>query len=232
MHSFSIGLTSAVWLGLLTSISPCPLATNIAAISYIGNQAADRPRTVLLTGTLYTLGRALTYVIIGILLVASLLSVPELSNSLQHYMNRILGPILVLVGMFLLNLLRLPALGVSGTSRLGERLGRSGAWGALLLGMLFALSFCPTSAALFFGSLIPLSIKWNSAVALPSLYGLGTALPVFVFAVLVACGAKSVASAFQRIHRVEIWARRVTGVVFVVVGVYLSGIYIFGLSSR
>jgi cytochrome c-type biogenesis protein len=226
MDSLWIGLTSAMWLGLLTSISPCPLATNIAAISYIGKQA-DRPRTVLLTGTLYTLGRALTYVILGVLLVASLLSVPQLSNSLQHYMNKILGPVLVLVGMFLLDLLRLPGLGGAADSRLSERLGRSGPWGALLLGMLFALSFCPTSAALFFGSLIPLSIKWESAVTLPSLYGIGTALPVFMFAVLVAAGAKSVASVFHKLSAVEVWARRLTGVVFVVVGIYLSAIHIF-----
>jgi cytochrome c-type biogenesis protein len=229
MDHFWIGLTSAIWLGILTSISPCPLATNIAAISYIGKQA-DRPRTVLLTGILYTFGRALTYVILGALLVASLLSIPQLSNSLQHYMNKILGPVLILVGMLLLDLLRLPALGGSGTSRLRERLGQSGAWGAVLLGMLFALSFCPTSAALFFGSLIPLSIKWESAVTVPTLYGVGTALPVFVFAVLVAVGAKSVASTFQKLTAVEVWARRITGVVFVAVGIYLSAIHIFSIS--
>jgi cytochrome c-type biogenesis protein len=229
MDEYWLGLSSAVWLGILTSISPCPLATNIAAISYIGKQA-DRPRAVLLTGTLYTLGRTLTYVILGALLVASLLSVPGLSNFLQHYMNKLLGPVLILVGMFLLDLLRLPGLGGSTASRLSERLGRSGVWGAGLLGMLFALSFCPTSAALFFGSLIPLSIKWQSSVMLPSLYGVGTALPVFVFAVLVAVGAKSVVAAFQKLSAVEVWARRLTGVVFVVVGIYLSAIYIFYVS--
>jgi cytochrome c-type biogenesis protein len=229
MDEYWLGLSSAVWLGILTSISPCPLATNIAAISYIGKQA-DRPRAVLLTGTLYTLGRTLTYVILGALLVASLLSVPGLSNFLQHYMNKLLGPVLILVGMFLLDLLRLPGLGGSTAPRLSERLGRSGVWGAGLLGMLFALSFCPTSAALFFGSLIPLSIKWQSSVMLPSLYGVGTALPVFVFAVLVAVGAKSVVAAFQKLSAVEVWARRLTGVVFVVVGIYLSAIYIFYVS--
>jgi cytochrome c-type biogenesis protein len=221
MDNFWIGIASAVWLGILTSISPCPLATNIVAISYIGKQA-DRPRTVLLTGTMYTLGRALTYVILGTFLVASLLSLPALSNFLQRYMNKVLGPVLILVGMLLLELLRLPALGGSGTSRFGERLGRPGAWGAALLGMLFALSFCPTSAALFFGSLIPLSTKSNSAVTL-----LGTALPVFVFAVLVAAGARSVALVFQKLSAVEVWARRITGVVFLMVGIYFCFTYIF-----
>jgi cytochrome c-type biogenesis protein len=230
MDDFWVGVTSAMWLGVLTSISPCPLATNIAAISYIGKQA-DRPRTVLLTGTMYTLGRALTYVVLGALLVASLLSVPGLSNFLQHYMNKLLGPILILVGMFLLDLLRLPALRGSGTSHLGERLARSGAWGAGLLGMLFALSFCPTSAALFFGSLIPLSIKWQSSVVLPSLYGAGTALPVFAFAVLIAVGAKSLGGAFQRLAALELWARRITGLVFILIGIYFSVTYIFHFSN-
>lgn len=230
MDNFWIGLTSAMWLGILTSISPCPLATNIAAISYIGKQA-DRPRAVLLTGTLYTLGRSLTYVILGVLLVASLLSVPGLSNFLQHYMNKLLGPILILAGMFLLELLRLPALGSSGSSRLTDRLGQSGAWGAGLLGMLFALSFCPTSAALFFGSLIPLSVKWQSSVVLPSLYGVGTALPVFAFAVLIAMGAKSLGAAFQRLTAVELWARRLTGLAFILVGIYFCWNYIFALPA-
>ncbi len=228
MDAFWIGLSSAVWLGLLTSISPCPLATNIAAISYIGKQA-DRPAAVLLTGSLYTLGRALTYVILGVVLVGSLLSVPELSNFLQHYMNEVLGPVLILAGMLLLDLLRLPRLGSSGVSRLAKRFGGSGAMGALGLGMLFAMSFCPTSAALFFGSLIPLSIKWESAVTLPSLYGVGTALPVFVFALLIAFGAKSVASVFQKLAAVEMWARRLTGLVFIAVGIYFCVTYIFKL---
>ncbi|HEV2396027.1 MAG TPA: aromatic aminobenezylarsenical efflux permease ArsG family transporter [Candidatus Sulfotelmatobacter sp.] len=230
MDDFWVGVTSATWLGVLTSISPCPLATNIAAISYIGKQA-DRPRTVLLTGSMYTLGRALTYVILGALLVASLLSVPGLSNFLQHYMNKVLGPVLVLVGMSLLDLLRLPGLRGLGASYLGERLAQSGAWGAGLLGMMFALSFCPTSAALFFGSLIPLSIKWQSSVVLPSLYGAGTALPVFAFAVLIAMGAKSLGAAFQRLTAVELWARRITGVVFILIGIYFSVTYIFHFSN-
>ncbi len=228
MDTFWIGVGSAVWLGLLTSISPCPLATNIAAISYIGKQA-HRPAAMLLTGGLYALGRALTYVILAVLLVASLLSAPGLSNFLQHYMNKVLGPVLILVGMLLLGLLQLPALGSSSATRLGGRLGRSGAMGACGLGTMFALSFCPTSAALFFGSLIPLSIKWESAVGLPSLYGVGTALPVFVFALLVALGAKSVASAFQKLAAAEMWARRLTGLIFIVLGVYFSLAYIFDL---
>ena len=229
MNEYWIGVSSAMWFAILTSISPCPLATNIAAISFISKQAG-RPRAVLVTGALYTAGRAFTYVILSALLVASLLSIPGASNFLQHYMNKLLGPVLIIVGMFLLDLLHLPALGGSGISRFSDRWAQRGAWGAGPLGMLFALSFCPTSAALFFGSLIPLSIKWHSAITLPSVYGVGTALPVFVFAVLIAIGAKSVSTVFQRLTGLEVWARRITGAIFVVIGAYFCASYIFGLT--
>ncbi len=229
MDEYWIGASSAMWFGILTSISPCPLATNIAAISFISKQAG-RPRAVLLTGTLYTSGRALTYVVLSALLVASLLSIPGASNFLQDYMNKLLGPVLIIVGMFLLDLLYLPAFGGSGISPLRDRWARRGIWGAAPLGMLFALSFCPTSAALFFGSLVPLSIKWQSPISLPFLYGVGTALPVFVFAVLIAAGARSLTTVFQRLTGLEVWARSITGVIFVVVGIYFCSTYIFGLS--
>ena len=217
---------SALWLGILTSISPCPLATNIAAISYIG-RSVESPRRVLLNGLLYTLGRTITYLVLGVLLVLSLLSAPYVSNTLQTYMNKILGPILILVGMFLLELIRLN-LGSSGLkSAISSRADRMGTWGSAILGMGFALSFCPVSAALFFGSLIPLALKNNSSVLLPTLYGIGTAVPVVVFAVLVALSAHSVGKVFNRINHIERWARRITGVVFIGVGLYLTLVYVF-----
>jgi len=176
MDALLLGVASALWLGILTSISPCPLATNIAAISFIGRRVGST-RHVLLSGLIYALGRMVTYLALGILLVASILSVPEVSNFLQEYMNKLLGPILVLVGMFLLELIQ-PNLSGSGISeKMQRRVEKSGVWGAGILGIIFALSFCPLSAALFFGSLIPLSLKHGSSVFLPSLYGIGTALP-------------------------------------------------------
>ncbi len=224
------GSVSALWLGILTSISPCPLATNIAAISYIGKRV-DRPQYVLWTGLFYTLGRTATYLILGISLVSSLLSIPQLSFFLQKYMNEILGPILILAGMFLLELLSVNP----GKGRIGawiqKRAETWGLWGAASLGMVFAMSFCPVSAALFFGSLIPLAIKFNSNIAYPSLYGIGTALPVVVFAVLIAWGTQSLNQYFQKVTKIEWWARRITGGIFILVGFYLSLIHIFGVFS-
>jgi len=220
MSAFFLSGISALWLGILTSISPCPLTTNIAAISYLGRQAEHTDR-VFLNGVLYTLGRTATYVLLAVLSVFTILSIPHLSFWLQRYMSKAMGPILLAVGLVLLGIIRLPALNLIRDKDLQLPDHKRGAWGAGALGMLFALSFCPTSAALFFGSLIPLAIESKSVVVLPALYGLGTALPVFTFAVLIALGAKSVAAAFQHLTALEIWARRITGTVFIVIGVYL-----------
>ncbi len=229
MSPILIGAFSAFWLGILTSISPCPLATNIAAISYLGKQVQNT-KAVLANGFLYTIGRTATYVVLAAIAVTSILSVPELSFSLQRNMGKLMGPILIVVGLVLIGVVRLPAFGLAIGEKVQAHAQRGGVWGAGALGMLFALSFCPTSAALFFGSLIPLAIQWKSAVTLPTFYGVGTALPVFAFAVLIAAGAKSVASTFQKLSAVEVWARKITGLVFVAVGIYLSAIHIFSVS--
>lgn len=228
MDGFLPGIVTAIWLGILTSASPCPLATNIAAISYIGRTVAS-PGKVFLTGLLYSLGRMTTYVSLSIFLIAGALSIPAVSQVLQKYMNQILGPVLVLTGMVLLDLIevRIPGSGLG--ARLQSRAEHWGIWGAGLLGIIFALTFCPASAALFFGSLIPLSLKWRSAFLLPSLYGIGTALPVLLFALLIALGAKSISAVFSKVTEFEIWGRKVTGWVFILVGIYFCLVYVFGV---
>lgn len=226
MTEFVIGIGSALWLGILTSISPCPLATNIAAISYIGRKVGSS-RQVFLSGLLYITGRTAAYLGLAIVLVASVLSVPQISLFLQKYMYLVLGPILIVVGMFLMGLLEFNLSGSGMSEGLQSRVDRMGVWGALLLGLVFALSFCPTSAALFFGSLIPLSLKVNSSVILPVVYGVGTALPVMVFAVLLATSAQSVGKAYNVLAKVEWWARMITGLIFIAVGIYFALKYVF-----
>ena len=216
-----VGIASALWLGVLTSVSPCPLATNVAAMSFVGRRLAS-PRAVLASGLLYTLGRALTYAVLGGLLVASLLNAPVVSSLLQKYMNKLVGPLLIVVGVFLLELVSLPR-GRGGVAEtLQGRVERAGVWGAGLLGVVFALTFCPVSAALFFGSLLPLAVKQQSSVLLPLVYGVGTAVPVLAFALLIAGGATSLGRVFDQVARVERRARQATGVLFVVIGVYFS----------
>ncbi len=222
---------SALWLGLLTSISPCPLAANIAAMSYVGREVGSRRRT-LVAGLLYTAGRSLAYAALAALLVGGLLSIPQVALFLGRYMNRVLGPILVLVGLVLLEWLPVPGFGSGLYDRAGTRLAKAGLVGALPLGAVLALAFCPVSAGLFFGGLIPLALEQRSSVWLPVLYGLGTGLPVVVFAMLLTAGLAWVGSAFQRLQAVERWARRATALVVIAVGLYYTWTFtIRGASS-
>lgn len=218
--------SSALWLGILTSVSPCPLATNVAAISFIGRRL-ESPRWVLASGLLYTAGRVLTYAVLGILLVSSVLSAPSVALVLQRYMNQVLGPVLILVGMLLLELISFGSFGAGLAARLQQRADRWGVLGALLLGVVFALSFCPVSATLFFGSLLTIAVKARSGILLPAVYGIGTGLPVLVFAILIAAGARSLAKVFDKVSLFERWARRVTGVVFLGIGIYYTLVYVF-----
>jgi len=146
--------------------------------------------------------------------------VVAVSSFLQGGFHRALGPLLIVVGLLLLGVikLKLPGFGVS--DGLQERVDRWGVWGAGLLGIVFALSFCPVSAGLFFGSLVPLAAERGSPLLLPTLYGIGTALPVAVFAVLLAVGTGWLGEALDRVQSFEVWARRATAVVFIGVGVY------------
>ena len=226
MQELVFAISSSVWLGILTSISPCPMATNIAAISYIGKRV-QKPVVVLSTGLLYTAGRSFAYLILGVLIVTSLLSTPFLARFMQKYMNVILGPVLILAGLFLLEVLKFSLPGWNPGAHMQEKADKWGAWGAFPLGIIFALSFCPVSAALFFGSLIPIALKNSSGVLVPLFYGIGTALPVFVFAVLIGLGARSIGTVFNKITQIEKWTRRITGGIFVLVGIYFILIYIF-----
>lgn len=210
---------TALWLGILTSISPCPLSTNIAAVSYVGRRVGSR-RLVLLSGLLYTAGRSLVYLVLGAASVWSLMSMVSVSSFLQGTFPRLLGPILIVLGLLLLGVFEftLPSMGVS--DKLQGRVDRAGVWGAGLLGVIFALAFCPVSAGLFFGGLVPLAVERSSPLMLPLIYGIGTALPVAFFAVLLAVGAGWLGTALDRVQVFEVWARRVTAVVFVGVGIY------------
>ena len=223
-----VALGSALWLGVLTAVSPCPLATNIAAISFIGRQVGSR-NGVLGSGVLYTLGRVTAYVGLGFLIMAGLMAGGEVSRFLQKYLNEILGPVLILVGMVLLGMIGSGAsLSLAG-DRLQKRAAKGGVLFALPLGVLFALSFCPVSAGLFFGALIPLSVKFGSRFVLPLVYGGGTALPVLVFAFLIAFAGEYLGTAFNCLTRIEIWVRRTAGVLFVIAGLYYCLTHIYGV---
>ena len=171
--------------------------------------------------------RPLAIFLLGVVLVSSLTHAPGLSQFLQKYMNLVLGPLLILAGMVLLGFIELGGSGRAVSAGLQQRVRDWGLLGAVLLGAVFALSFCPLSAGLFFVSLIPLAVKQGSGVLLPLVYGVGTAIPVIAFALLIAMGARSLGGAFQKTTAFASWAKRVTGVVFILVGVYLALVYVY-----
>jgi len=219
-------LLSALWLGILTSISPCPLASNIAAVSFIVKKI-EHPLYVFNSGVFYTLGRVIGYTALGVLITSSLLSIPQTSYFLQHYLNKILGPVLIITGLLLLGVVNMPFLSSSVSVKTAERVKDFGAFGSLLLGVLFALSFCPISAAIFFGSLLPLALKNSSQIVMPSLYGMGTGLPVLGFAVVLAFGVTNLEKVFRQVRVLEYWMKKVTGIVFILVGIYYVAAHIF-----
>ncbi len=228
--TFGLALGSALWLGILTSISPCPLATNIAAISFIGRQVS-RTRQVVASGLLYVVGRTLAYVLLATVLLSGLLASDWLSRLLQQYLNVLLGPLLIVVGLVLLDMLGGGlTLNLAG-SRLQARAAKGGPWWAAALGFLFALSFCPASAGLYFGALLPLAASQESRLLVPTVYAVGTGIPVVVFALLIAFGGQYLGKAFDRLTQIERWVRIVTGFIFVVAGLYLSLTFVYGLPS-
>ena len=166
MTAIFLSFASALWLGILTSISPCPLASNIAAVSFLSKRITH-PTFVFISGFAYTLGRMVSYAALGWIIINSLLSVPQVAQFLQKYMGKALGPLLIVTGLILLEIITLRLPGIALSEKHHNKLVESGAPGAFLLGFIFALAFCPVSAALFFGSLIPLALNSKTGTLLP-----------------------------------------------------------------
>jgi cytochrome c biogenesis protein CcdA len=204
------------------------MATNITAISFIGRNVQSS-RSVMGAGILYTLGRSLAYIGLAAILVSGLLAVPDVSQFLQRYINKLLGPILIIVGVVVLEMVTFSLPGARLTDRIGKFAEKSRWWSPIALGILFALSFCPVSAALFFVSLLPLAMTQRSPVILPLIYGIGTALPVIAVAFAIAMGGNAIGTAYKRISTFEKIARWVTGAAFIAVGLFLTLKEIYGL---
>jgi cytochrome c biogenesis protein CcdA len=221
LDSSTTPVLTAFLLGLLTAISPCPLATNIAAIGYIGKDMSNR-RRAFLNGLLYTLGRIASYTLLGIVLIAIIrrgASMFGIQKFIAGWGEMLLGPALVVIGLFMLfgHRLNLPQQGFKGNA---EGLKRHGGWGAFLLGVLFALAFCPTSGMFYFGMLIPMSATASAGFLLPVVYAVSTALPVLVVAWLLAFSVGEVGRFYGWMKTAERWATIVAGIVFIAIGIY------------
>jgi cytochrome c-type biogenesis protein len=247
MVAYLLYAAAAAYLGVLTAISPCPLATNIAAISYVGRSVGS-PRGVFSAGILYTLGRCLLYLALAVFLASSAMASRTLSLFLQKYMHLVLAPIFLLLGMVLVGLIEVNMGGTIMTDNMQKRIDRMGLWGALLLGILFAASFCPTSAVWFFGLLalmmgseagavttdlaraginLPEASLPGGTLILPMIYGIGTAVPVLLVAFLLAYSARSIGKTYNVLAKIEWWARQITGWLFVLAGVYFALRFVF-----
>ena len=224
--NLSVPALSALLLGLITAISPCPLATNIAALGYVSRRATER-RYAVITGALYTLGRMFSYSVIGVIIIVAGLEIPGVASFLQDFGEQALGPILIVVGAIMLTANRISLrLGGGRLSALGAKVADWGMIGGFLLGALFAFAFCPYSAALFFGVLIPLALKSAGGVALPAVYAIGTGLPVLVFGVLLSLSVARVSSWLNAITRAEKVIRMAVSIIFIGVGIYLVVLWI------
>lgn len=228
LDNTTVPVLYAFILGIMTAISPCPLATNITAIGYISKDIENKKR-IFLNGLLYTLGRAVSYTGLGVILYfgASKFHVAKL---FQVYGERILGPLLIIIGLIMLNLIKIKIPGISKVSENLEKKSKSGSgWSALLLGIVFALAFCPYSGVLYFGMLIPMSISSSSGLFLPFVFAIATGLPVIIIAYLLAFSVSSIGSFYNKIKVFEKWFRRVVSIAFILVGIYY--VYIFYLKG-
>ena len=209
---------TAFVLGLMTAISPCPLATNITAVGFISKDIENRNR-VFINGLLYTLGRAISYTVIPLVIFLGADQF-KFSGFFQQYGEKLLGPLLIIIGLMMLDIIKM---NIPGVSRLTSKMEGKTRWGyfdAILLGMIFALAFCPYSGVLFFGMLVPITITSASGLYLPVVFAVATGIPVIVFAWVLAYAVSGIGSVYNKIKTFELWFRRVVAVLFIGVGIY------------
>jgi len=219
VDNYNIPLLTAFLLGVLTSISPCPLATNITAIAYISKEIKTAKHT-LLNGIFYTLGRGVSYTILATLIYFGLSSF-QISSIFQGWGDKVLGPALILIGLAMFGVVKINLKGNNQTmGKIKIWLADKGYLGSLALGMLFAFAFCPYSGVLFFGVLIPLVLKSAGGLLLPPLFALGTGLPVIIFSILIAFSMQAVGKAFSAVQKIEKWLRYGVATIFMLTGIY------------
>ena len=209
---------TAFILGLMTAISPCPMATNITAIGFISKDIVDQ-RKVFINGLVYTLGRAISYTAIGLLFFFGA-SQFEFAGPFQEWGEKLIGPILIIIGLFMLGVLKIRIPGLGSLTEKVESKSKGGFLGVLLLGVVFALAFCPYSGVLYFGMLIPMTISSASGLYLPLFFAIATGIPVIIFAWLIAFSVGSLGNVYNKLKTFEIWFRRIVAILFIIVGLY------------
>lgn len=224
VQNTEIPLLIAFLLGLLTAISPCPLATNITATAYIAKSITQK-RNVVLGGFIYTLGRVFSYTTLGTIIFFGL-NTFSMARIFQSNGEKWIGFILVFVGLVMLEVIPLNFFQkISFASSVTETWKDKGLLGSFVLGILFALAFCPYSGALFFGMLIPLMLSSSEGLFIPIVFSVGTGIPVLFFALVIAYSMGSLGKYFNAVQKMEKIMRIVAGSTFVITGVYYLNIY-------
>lgn len=221
IDSYNFPILTAFLLGILTSLSPCPLATNLTAIAYISKEIKTT-RNTLINGFAYTLGRGVSYTLLATVIYLGVSSF-EIASFFQGWGDKVLGPILITIGLVMLGVIKINI--GSGNEKMESIkiwLAKKGYLGAFLLGMLFALAFCPYSGVLFFGMLIPLVLKAKEGLLIPPFFALGTGLPVIIFSFLVASSFKKLGQVFQAMQKIEKIMRYGVASVFILTGIYYT----------
>ncbi|QDO94589.1 sulfite exporter TauE/SafE family protein [Formosa sediminum] len=225
ISQYNIPIVSAFILGLMTAISPCPLATNITATAFISKNIASKKK-VFISGLSYSLGRGFSYTTIGLILYFGA-SKFHIARFFNQNGEKYLGPLLIVIGLIMLNIIKLNFLGKSSVQeQLSIKFKDKGIWGAFLIGLVFALAFCPYSGALFFGILIPMTMTSSDGLFLPIVFALGTGLPVIIFTYLLAFTAGKLGLFYNKITKIENIMRKTAGIVFILTGVYYVAIFL------
>jgi sulfite exporter TauE/SafE len=210
-------LISALLLGLLTAIAPCPMTINITAVGFIGKDISRRQR-IFTNGAFYALGTICSYVTLALVLYFGADQF-KVSQFFQQHSESIIGPLLLVIGLFMTGMIRLDFPVMTRLTKKFETRKSFRAWDSFLLGMILALAFCPYSGVLYFGMLIPLIIStsspWNSLV-----FSLSAGLPIVLFAWLLAFTVSGVGKAFNNLKTFEFWFRKMVAAVFIGIGLY------------
>lgn len=220
MGTSNIPIIAAFFIGLMTAISPCPLTTNITAIAYASKRIGNSKHTILV-GFLYTLGRMATYVLLAALIIWFGTNTQSIALFLQKYGEKALGPLLLIVGIIMLDIIKFNFFkGSDRLNKLKEDLANKGFIGSFLLGAVFALAFCPFSAVLFFGMFIPIALHAGDWIILPAIFGFATGLPVLIFSFILVYSVSKLGTIMNKIQVFEKWMRKIVAIIFILAGLY------------
>src|SRR5665647_336571 len=240
LHNFLSNSTfpvlTAFILGLMTTISPCPLCTNVTAIGFLSKNVKNRQQ-IIVNGLMYALGKIIAFTALAAVFVLGGSILPT-QHFFETYVEMLLGPFLILGGLFMLEFFHFHhhtskhhASGSYSDRIISKSKSGSTTW-SLLLGIIFSLAFCPYSGVLYFGGLIPLTLAEPAGLLLPVIFAIGTGLPVIIVSWILAYSLSGIGSFYNKIQVFEVWFRRITAIIFILMGIYVGIEYMshFGMA--